>query len=503
MTVVIMKNQVVLGIIFLFFVIPFNSCSKRQFSETLPLNVSEESYATKSDNHNIGKFEVDEAMAEYFAKVYRPDSKIISKEMYIEDQRPLFYVFNYEKGWSIVSSDRRTEPLLASSTDGAFSLKESENPGHEIMIQTFSAYLNNLKDFNVDVENTASLTMWRNTEYILYGMPHKKYDLPQTKGYWMEGQYYNEPYWMLEPVSYQIVDNVDFIYGPYIQTKWGQGYPWNLNVVMYNGHHCVHGCTAVAVGQMLNYCHSKLGEPNGLYHMVDFPTDFYYSGQSIVLRDFHANSSRWEDMPIDANDNNIQYASDLMLEVGHSVNMSYGLYASSAPFSPQHLSCFNLTCDTGAYNVQTVKNSLMSQMPLLIGGNCYPTPNCNTGNGEGHLWIINAYKQTSSRILYRYKWTLITPEESDTYDEVEIVDGDDYYLTYSEGIARNPTMEEFTEDYGSVSTRSDIRMNWGYDGDEDDVWYFLSSTAVWASNGSYFAGNSTESTLFYNFRIRN
>ena len=39
--------------------------------------------------------------------------------------------------------------------------------------------------------------------------------------------------------------------GPYCKMKWGQGAPYNLSTPVHSGQHCMVGCVAVALGQIV------------------------------------------------------------------------------------------------------------------------------------------------------------------------------------------------------------------------------------------------------------
>ena len=91
---------------------------------------------------------------------------------------------------------------------------------------------------------------------------------------------------------------------PLLQTKWGQGNPYNLQCPVKNGVHCQTGCVATAMAQIM------------FYHKC--PTEDY----------------DWQDMQLnytgsETNDQK-QSVAKLMADCGTAVDMEYGIGSSSA-----------------------------------------------------------------------------------------------------------------------------------------------------------------------------
>lgn len=432
---------------------------------------------------------VDQDMAIYFAKAFCPDKTICDIEVKTSDRDTLFYLINFNDGWIVISSDRRTEPILAYSQNDHMKLVQKDDVGWNIMNETISSYVLHTKQ-NETIKNDAVTRMWADIEYITHGKKRKLVRIaPKTKGYWLEGEYHDEPYWILEPVSWEVEPVSDVLSGHFVETKWGQEYPWNNWLPEIGGQSCPMGCVAVAVSQALVFFHSFLGEPYGLHHDISFSSNFH-DGSDIILSDYHENSERWQYMPRDRSCSGIQYASDLMAEVGHCVNMRYSPYGSGADLLPGMLDCFNINFQRGSYGVARVINNLNNEEPVLVGGSFFLgiDPIDNVPVHRQHMWIIDGQRVQTFRTRTVHRWTLVTPGECDCVEEeIEIVEGDDYYLTYEEGLSRNPTSELYTYDYGAPYSYHHILMNWGDDGQGDDVEYSIYPTSAWEYCSHEFA----------------
>ena len=93
---------------------------------------------------------------------------------------------------------------------------------------------------------------------------------------------------------------------------------------------------AVAVAQLLYYYHFHLGVPSGLYHSIVptfIPNGNYYTS-SVTRSDYHANSSRWEEMAKTYRSQcaSTDYVGDLVIDIGERVGIKYGEDGSGVAF---------------------------------------------------------------------------------------------------------------------------------------------------------------------------
>ena len=106
---------------------------------------------------------------------------------------------------------------------------------------------------------------------------------------------------------------------PLLTTKWGQGYPYNLDCPSYNGYQSATGCVPTAVAQIMNY-HKwpDVGEGSG-------STNF--SGNALTL-DFESVSFDWVNMEDEYDNNSTDQAkkavAELMYGCGIGIKACYG-----------------------------------------------------------------------------------------------------------------------------------------------------------------------------------
>ena len=113
---------------------------------------------------------------------------------------------------------------------------------------------------------------------------------------------------------------------PMITTKWNQSSPFNNMCPELNGRHCVAGCVATAMAQVINYHKPSLG--NGMK-----AASYKWNGQTLSF-DFANESFNWQNM-LDSYDESAseiqqQAVAKLVYACGVSVSMDYGIYVSSA-----------------------------------------------------------------------------------------------------------------------------------------------------------------------------
>ena len=193
-----------------------------------------------------------------------------------------YYVFNSgmtDRGWVVVAGDDRVMPVLAYSDEGSFNTTDAP-PAMRAM----------LDDYATQIE---SLTASSQTHYAPIIDGHSIY--------------------------------------PLLTTKWGQGDPYNLQCPTINGQHCVTGCTATAIAQVMCFHrHANMTQNIPSYYVNPYtyeslaPTTFNWSAMRNTYSD--------DDTSITPTS---KYAVSLLMKYcGYAMQMSYGLTASSATVSP-------------------------------------------------------------------------------------------------------------------------------------------------------------------------
>ena len=379
---------------------------------------------------------------------------------------PLMYIVNYDKGWEILSADKRAQPVLAFSDGGEFSF-ETANPGERIWLEGLACDVLNLRTADKALqsraaENNPNVGFWRGLEVRKKMMeeelammtrfeipdsidwpliPGPKPGLPDTPDYPEHG------HWELTRTTTESipVDTVNHI----IQTRWYQERPWNHYCPIIEGDTTIAGCVAIAGAQMLYYLHNKIGRPQSALLNPSFYEEFPNYNDTTI---WNVMGHRWigtigvEELS----------AARLIRDVGAKVDMNYGISSSGANTSelPEKVfQPYGVSCVFADYAVSTVKSSLRQRMPVLARAYSERTTDW-LGRYEysgGHAFIIDGY--------IRYK-TVTTNEYSWFYDEE---------FAANNPIDRVPPRYEVTEGPADIQY---ICMNWGwYDDIDNYTWY--------------------------------
>lgn len=119
------------------------------------------------------------------------------------------------------------------------------------------------------------------------------------------------------------------IIGPLLSTKWGQSTYLNEKTPVVDGEHCITGCVATALAQVMNYYQwPKTGYLSKTYN------DEKGCGQ-VVTANFEKTKFDWDNMVDDPiknkpNQTQIDAMSDLLFMAGVSVQMTYSTSGSSS-----------------------------------------------------------------------------------------------------------------------------------------------------------------------------
>lgn len=288
----------------------------------------------------------------------------VAQSLSIEEQDiPYYYVFNYEGGgWAIISSDRRTAPLLAFGTEGQFT---PADPGSASIVWegTTKEIIKDFRRPKDEVSDDLAVTSeWTTLECV-----------PDPVRVGNNGKV-ADCHPLDEFVSQQTV-------GPLVVTEWGQGCNYNSACPVISGGPCGHaltGCVATAMSQVIRYW--------------QYPAAYNYAAMS--------NTS-----------GNTSVAA-LMAAAGGAVGMDYGAGASSAntadvddalrgSFGYGSASFTNY----GSGTYMTVQSNLSANRPVILAacvdqdailGIPYNYDDC-------HAWVCDGFQQ-SNYIGYSVLW---------------------------------------------------------------------------------------------------
>lgn len=275
------------------------------------------------------------------------DKKISSTQTVMKSINPSFYVINYQSGgFVIISADKRVNPILAFSKTDTFDYNQAKNQnGIGFWLAEQLKYIENIRLSKVKQDPNLEI-YW---DLLLKSVP------PDDGGTDENPQ-------------------ITFSYiGSPISTNWDQGYGYNDYTPILNcGYHTPTGCVATAMAQIMKY----------------------KSYSSI-------NNYIWSSMP---NTTGSLEVARLMGDIGVSVNMQYGCYASGAyntaiipgfsHFGYNYVKAKNIA---GQISDATLDNQFYLNQPVLMTG---------TNGSVGHAWVCDqlySYSYWNGSYGYSYK----------------------------------------------------------------------------------------------------
>ena len=422
-------------------------------------------------------------MARSFATSIKERGPIESEECFSFRGDTLLYLFNYNEGWIVVSSDTRTDPIVASNEKGHFSFKQASNSKVGIWFDGIAEGILAMRQDSQTPHTRSSDGFW--TAYKI--LPSRD-SLPEY------------PCWMRR-TSVQTVHNLVESIGPLIQTKWGQQDPWNNE--MFRGYDsngqlgkCILGCASVAMSQLLYFSHFSLGKPNGLYHDVSVYGLKYsvdYGEQGITRGSYNSNSTRWDDMAETENDNHTDYVGDFIMDVGFTIGTKYWVEESPVEnYSANSFNNYGILCEERTFSADTVHHYLSLGLPSLITAariryNYVFFYDYN----KYHVWIIDGWRRHQYTSYLTHQWILLNSEDDlMNYS----LDGSEDFFDYDIGLIESGG-NQYT--YSSFSTyTSSFLMNWGVNGSYDSIEYGINPNSWTADNKTY----QYDARIYCNFR---
>lgn len=374
----------------------------------------------------------------------------------------LLYIANFRnnKGWKIISGDRRTTGILASDESGVFKIK-SVNPGVANWLADLTDRILALKEAGKQDTTMGDFSLWSHIDKLQSTQDEvsgrRKIVSP------IDGQ----GYWELTGITSTALPSTQV--GPLLPTKWGQSTPWNNCVPTGKGtvQRCVTGCVAVAGAQTLYYLHYNIGVPANAF------TSGSCWGYSNSSNDYNfgfnfsnPTSTAWDNMALDRWDfsRNTDLSGILMGWVGMNIKMNYSLDASSAqtedlvPF----YNSIGINCTFKDYNSSEVLQSLQNRKPVILRAYATKKPvvvlwiTWGYNYEDGHCFVADGYETRQTKYTYYYRW----------------VEGDGTQPMYAKSQKLQVIDEPFkTEEY--ISTSNLLMMNWGWNGSYDNGRYSL------------------------------
>ncbi len=353
----------------------------------------------------------------------------------ISDKDTVLYVVNYEDGWEVFSADVRAPRVFAKSDSGKVSETDfSSIPALKILYESF---INNVKYLKENPElkvNPTFVDRWETT-----AIPQKTFDRAKdikTRS----GEY-------------------EVLQSHLLQTKWGQGSPWNIRAPYTDetlSEHCLTGCGPVAMAQLLYYLHSQndiqYTPYSDSYTYKYIPNGNSYIQLSYSDVTFTAPSGNaeaiWGSMPINKySTGSFEAVSTLMIDMG---------IASLSEYYPSSTSTYS----------SDVESALMHRCHLTVFSD----------NADFDLLSDMIVQENNPAIL------LIGYRNSSNI------------WLYGHYVVADAIKEQYSSSNQLISRW--VGFNWGYDGQYDNLW--LSTDVInWTSNSFY----NSISCMIYNYSI--
>lgn len=187
-----------------------------------------------------------------------------------------------------------------------------------------------------------------------------------------------------------------------VTTKWNQDSPYNNLCPEINGQHCMTGCVATAMAQILN--HWK-------YPATGRGSISYDWNGSKLTHDFTQDTFDWNSMTDVYNSVSTQKqrtaVAQLMLACGMAAYMQYGLQASGAVDTNASIGLINyFNYDLSIYNAVRAFYSLTEWNTLIYESLAKNEPVLYTGKSiaGGHAFVICGYQEISDTDYFYVNW---------------------------------------------------------------------------------------------------
>ena len=432
------------------------------------------STAVKSDaKENIGddEFGVTQRMAELYVAANKDNPKIVDIEPYIIDGTTCFYIINFEKGYKIISADMRTQPILAESNSDNLYFERLESVGVKTWLEDTADRIMILKKLNPKTQEDNSV-LWKGfIPEKTSGISTRSLD-PNQDSVWIK---------TLDLSSSRYSNNI--LVDHLTETFWGQGEPWYTSMPTVSTTHCLAGCVAVAIGQLLYYFNSYTGTPSDLWHNISI-ANFNVTGDrtvNLTKSNYVSNSNRWYMMPVsNLAGTNVSYVSDLLLDIGARLSMHYGITKSYVTFNanfsiPNLLQC-GISSYFGSYNYSFVSSNINSSKPVIASA----TTGSN-GTGDGHTWLIDGCEDYVLSNVETITYYYVPVEDILNYDNWIATYSNEDMLTLIPGIYNG--MQTTNTYYTNIRL---LKMNWGENGYGHDSSYGILDSSDWNVNNNNY-----------------
>ncbi|MBQ9472812.1 MAG: thiol protease/hemagglutinin PrtT [Bacteroidales bacterium] len=295
---------------------------------------------------------------------------------------PTLYIFNLnEKGFVVVAGNKTTDPIIAHSTEGSF-----------------------------DPNNIPPAFQWWLNQYvqtIAYAQNNDIQPDAATLQSWQQLEQKRLPYFG----SGKAITIL-------LKSKWDQGDPYNRECPMLGNQHCLTGCVATAMAQIMHYwkypytAKGSVPDPIDNNNMLDFGNYFY--NQRIMP----------DELTTDHSQEQIHAVALLNYHCGAAARMSYDTAGSGAlssryvplayknnfKYEPSLVmldrtsSYWNNASNTPNYRdtmwLDTLKREISAKRPIFYTGRDLSS----TGTHAGHAFVCDGYNSINKQLHFNWGW---------------------------------------------------------------------------------------------------
>ncbi len=322
----------------------------------------------------------------------------------------MLYSINFadSAGFAIVSADKRADPIYAIVDEGNFDFQDVDN----IQNPGFGLFLENTIDLQFE-----SINNYSKKPIPLSKASSKKWTITEYKA-------------------------------PLLQTKWGQGIPYNYYCPYYPDGHT--GCVVIAVAQILSY-YQTINRVSWQYN------NFYSSAQlnwSQILKDCNANNGILD--MTSAYSSSIQVA-NFCRYFGIACDADYKVKSTSVS-DKRAIQVMNdflylNASSMKSYNENDIISAIAKNKIVYAGGyrNKKKVMFIRVGYTDGHAWVCDGYLKAKcnneNSIMLHCNWG---------WDGT----ANGYYLSNSFNVSAGPELDDSNINVYSKSTTEDYNYKY-------------------------------------------
>lgn len=357
----------------------------------------------------------------------------------------LAYYIQYDKGWDLISGDRRLPPVLAMSNTGTLDFTNNDKSnvkgieGILIMVEEKKISNDTIKD-----------AIWK----LLEPPVLIRNTIQNRNGVYGEGMW----------IAIDTVYNLNTSYKDHIlTTKWGQDLCWQQYTPYENGEHTLTGCVAVATGQHIYHFRKNNNREITLPQTITFSDTI---NGSPIFSNFSTNA--WYGLANTNLDTGTDKVATFLSYLGFQLGLDYGTGLTSGmdTWIIDILNQYKIQADTSdIYSYNRVIENLDRNIPIIVCATYHNyNPNVNA-HGSGHAFNIDGYRKNSYESYILFKWE---PDYKITIEDIHY--GEQWRFeppekTDKDGTAYKKyyTADNYIHGY--------LCMNWGYSGASNNIYY--------------------------------